>query len=298
MANLKILVVDDAAFIRDMVRKTLRARFPSFSVEEAINGRKAQQSLSKEKFDLILCDWEMPEMSGIELLAWLRKERKQTTPFVMVTSRGDKANVVEAVQAGVTDYIGKPFSREKLLNKVIKVLSKHHDLKGIDSGQTGAQASVAAGSIDALTGNKRPAPAKKAAVASPLVTEKPKATPKPSPAPKTAGRGTAHLRFGDSVCECIIKAISLKQISLICRTQDGIPSILEPVVVDLQQSDSSAEIARINAYVHQLQATEPSMESTLVNVSVTIVDQDPDKLSYLSKMIARGTSSSSYVPGA
>ncbi|OMH39565.1 response regulator [Motiliproteus sp. MSK22-1] len=298
MANLKILVVDDAAFIRDMVRKTLRARFPGFSVEEAINGRKAQQLLSKENFDLILCDWEMPEMSGIELLAWLRKEHKQATPFVMVTSRGDKANVVEAVQAGVTDYIGKPFSREKLLNKVIKVLNKKHDLKAAESDSSGAQASVAAGSIDALTA-KRAAPAKKPApaVTSPLITEKPAPAPKPSSA-KPSGRGTAHLRFGDAVCECIVKALSLKQISLVCRTQDGIPSILEPVVVDLQQSDSSAEIARINAYVHQLQAAEPSMDSALVNVSVTIVDQDPNKLSYLSKMIARGTSSSGYVPGA
>ncbi len=296
MANLRVLVVDDAAFIRDMVRKTIRSRFPGFSVEEAINGRKAQQLLNRENFDLILCDWEMPELSGIELLSWLRKERRQTTPFVMVTSRGDKANVVEAVQAGVTDYIGKPFSREKLLNKVIKVLSKHHDLKTLEAGGSASQGAVAAGSLDALTAKPvaaaAPRPAARAA-AKPAAPSKPAAMPK-----QTAAKGTAHLRFGETISQSIIKALSLKQISLVCRTQDGLPAILEPVVVDLQQGDNGGEIARINAYVHQLQAAEASMDSSLVNVIVTIVDQDPQKLAYLSKLIARGTTTGSYVPGA
>ncbi len=291
MANLRILVVDDAAFIRDMVRKTLRSRFPGFTVEEAINGRKAQQLLARESFDLILCDWEMPEMSGIELLSWLRKERKVATPFVMVTSRGDKENVVEAVQAGVTDYIGKPFSREKLLNKVIKVLGKKHDLRTMEST---ANQGAASGSLGALTAKPTVKPTAKPAVvqASPLIQAQAKT---PAPAPK--GKGTAHLRFSENINQCVIKGISLKQISLICRTQDGLPSVLETVVVDLQQGGNGEDIARINGYIHQLQAAEPSMSSTLVNVTVNIVDQDPNKLAYLSKMIAKGTAVG-YVPGA
>ncbi|MEH6627577.1 MAG: response regulator [Motiliproteus sp.] len=290
MANLKILVVDDAAFIRDMVRKTLRARFPGFAVEEAINGRKAQQLLARAEFDLILCDWEMPEMSGIELLAWLRKEQKAATPFIMVTSRGDKENVVEAVQAGVTDYIGKPFSREKLLGTVVKVLSKKHDLRAMESTSAASQG-AASGSLGALTSKSTAKPTPKASVqASPLIQP-------PAKAPTPKGKGTAHLRFSENINQCVIKGISLKQISLICRTQDGLPSVLEPVVVDLQQGGNGEEIARINGYVHQLQAAEPNMSSTLVNVTVNIVDQDPNKLTYLSKMIAKGTTVG-YVPGA
>lgn len=291
MEKLKVLVVDDAAFIRDMVRKTIRSRFPGMAVEEAINGRKAQQLISKQPFDLILCDWEMPEMSGIELLNWLRQEHQATTPFVMVTSRGDKENVVEAIQAGVTDYIGKPFSSEKLLGKVIKVMSKRHNLRDMEGAGPGGRGRVGDASVSALTaGAAAPAPRPTPVESSPAT----KAAPLPK---QTAAKGSAHLRFGDAVSQCLIKALSLKQISLVCRAQDGVPAILEPVVVDLQQGEGG-EIARINAYVHQIQAAELSMDSSLINLTINVVDQDPNKLAYLSRMIARGTSTGKYVPGA
>ena len=116
MSKVSVLVVDDATFIRDLVKKWLRDNFPGVQIEEAINGRKAQQMLSRQVVDLILCDWEMPEMSGLELLTWCREQDNlKTTPFIMVTSRGDKENVVQAIQAGVSDYIGKPFSNEQLV---------------------------------------------------------------------------------------------------------------------------------------------------------------------------------------
>jgi CheY-like chemotaxis protein len=316
MEKLKILVVDDAAFIRDMMRKAIRNRFPDFVVEEAINGRKAQLQLKRNTFDLILCDWEMPEMSGIELLSWVRKEHeKQDTPFIMVTSRGDKENVVEAVKAGVSDYIGKPFSNEKLLSKVIKVLGKSHNLR-VTEGRSApaAQGSVAAGSLDALRA-KPAAPARApsetaqgsagalmGAATGMLAKSQPSPpTQKTAALPKqTAVKGVAYLRFSDNINQCVIKALSLRQISLIFRIQDGAPSILESVVVDLQQGETgqSDAIARINGYVHMLQAVEQKMDSGLINVVINIVDQDPQKLTYLSTLIAKGTTSSRYVPGA
>lgn len=70
MSKVSVLVVDDAPFIRDLVKKCLRNAFPGIVTEDAVNGRKAQAILSREAFDLVLCDWEMPEMSGIELLTW------------------------------------------------------------------------------------------------------------------------------------------------------------------------------------------------------------------------------------
>ena len=70
MSKVNVLVVDDASFIRDLVKKCLRNYFPGMRIEDAINGRKAQAMLAKEAFDLVLCDWEMPEMSGLELLTW------------------------------------------------------------------------------------------------------------------------------------------------------------------------------------------------------------------------------------
>ncbi len=90
----------------------MRSYFPGIHIDEAVNGRKAQQMLDTQSFDLILCDWEMPEMSGLELLTWFRQQAKfKSTPFIMVTSRGDKDNVVQAIQAGVTDYIANPLPK-------------------------------------------------------------------------------------------------------------------------------------------------------------------------------------------
>src|SRR5690554_7907254 len=96
MAKVSALVVDDAPFIRDLIKKALRSHFPGLQIEEAVNGSKARQLLARTSFDLILCDWEMPEMSGLELLEWFRGQPgQQKTPFIMVTSRGDRDNVVQ-----------------------------------------------------------------------------------------------------------------------------------------------------------------------------------------------------------
>ena len=123
MSKVSVLVVDDATFIRDLVKKGLRDNLPGIQIEEAVNGRKAQQLLGRNPIDLILCDWEMPEMSGLELLQWCREQESlKGVPFIMVTSRGDKENVVQAIQAGVSDFIGKPFSNEQLITKVKKAL--------------------------------------------------------------------------------------------------------------------------------------------------------------------------------
>ena len=79
MSKVSALVVDDAPFIRDLMKKGLRDNFPGLHIEEAVNGRKAQQLLSRQNVDLILCDWEMPEMSGLELLTWCRAQENLKT---------------------------------------------------------------------------------------------------------------------------------------------------------------------------------------------------------------------------
>ena len=134
MSKVSVLVVDDATFIRDLVKKGLRDNLPGIQIEEAVNGRKAQQLLGRNPIDLILCDWEMPEMSGLELLQWCREQESlKGVPFIMVTSRGDKENVVQAIQAGVSDFIGKPFSNEQLITKVKKALQRAGKLAALMS---------------------------------------------------------------------------------------------------------------------------------------------------------------------
>ncbi len=170
MSKISVLVVDDASFIRDLVKKCLRNYFPGIRTEDAINGKKAQAMLAKEAFDLVLCDWEMPEMSGLELLTWCREQDNlKTMPFVMVTSRGDKENVVQAIQAGVSGYVSKPFTNEQLLTKVKQALNKVGKLDTLmNSAPTKMNSAFGNDSLSALTGGK-PAVVGGAAASLPLL---------------------------------------------------------------------------------------------------------------------------------
>lgn len=202
MSKVNVLVVDDAPFIRDLVRKCLRNAFPGMVIEDAVNGRKAMAMLGKERFDLVLCDWEMPEMSGLELLTWCRQQPEyKDLQFIMVTSRGDKENVIQAIQAGVSDFVGKPFTNEQLLTKVKKSLTK---LGKLDSLMASAPARVnsafANDSLSALTGGrpetvKAPVAAAAApapAPGKPLINAP---TPKTAAAAAQSGRGQGQLRL-------------------------------------------------------------------------------------------------------
>ncbi len=130
--KLRILLIDDAAFIRDLIKRTLRKFLPNSEVMEAQDGKRAQSILNKHPVDLILSDWEMPGMSGEELLIWVRSQEKiAATPFIMISSLGEKAHIMRAVESGVSDYLGKPFSSEELMQKVQKALLKSGKLKPV-----------------------------------------------------------------------------------------------------------------------------------------------------------------------
>jgi CheY-like chemotaxis protein len=300
MSKVSVLVVDDATFIRDLVKKGLRDHFPGVQIEEAINGRKAQQMLSRQEVDLILCDWEMPEMSGLELLTWCREQDNlKTTPFIMVTSRGDKENVVQAIQAGVSDYIGKPFSNEQLVTKVKKALSRAGKLQALAASAPPKMLSTggfANDSLAALTGGKAevvkpsaPAPVPAApvtAAAQPAVAAKP-----------PSGRGQGQLRLPAGSMACVIKALSLKEALLVVKRTELLPQVLESAVLDLEQGEA-AETARLNGYLHAVAAFEPKPDSEWLQLTFRFVDRDPQKLDYLSRLIARGTAQKHFVPGA
>src|SRR5690606_27773020 len=123
--KIRILLCDDASFIRDLIKRNLRKLLPQSEILDASDGKKAQAILNRQPIDLIISDWEMPGLSGEELLQWVRAEpRLATTPFIMITSLGGKENIMKAVQAGVSDYLGKPFTPEELMQKVNKALVK------------------------------------------------------------------------------------------------------------------------------------------------------------------------------
>ena len=300
MSKVSVLVVDDASFIRDLVKKCLRNYFPGIKIEDAVNGKKAQSILMRETFDLVLCDWEMPEMSGLELLTWCREQAHlKAMPFVMVTSRGDKENVVQAIQAGVSGYVSKPFTNEQLLNKVKQALHKIGRLDAlIASAPTKMSSAFGNDSLSALTGG-RPEAVKSAPVAAApnkgLLNSAPvAAVPVASPA---SGRGQGQLRLSSGTQQCVIKALSIKEALLVVRRGEVLPQVLESAVLDLEQGEN-AEVARLNGYLHAIVAYEPRPDSDWLQLTFRFIDQDAQKLDYISRLIARGTAQKHFVPGA
>lgn len=121
--NIKVLVVDDFATMRRIVKGVLR-QIGFNNIIEAEDGNAALGELKKEKIGLIVSDWNMPNMSGLDLLRAVRGDASlKAIPFIMVTAEGQKENVIEAVKAGVTNYIVKPFTPETFGEKLQKVLA-------------------------------------------------------------------------------------------------------------------------------------------------------------------------------
>ena len=123
--NMKVLVVDD---YRTMLRilKNLLKQLGFKNSEEAIDGAEALQILKKEKdFGLVISDWNMQPMTGIELLRAVRADPDlKQIPFIMVTAESKPENVVAAKEAGVSNYIVKPFNAETLRSKMASVLGE------------------------------------------------------------------------------------------------------------------------------------------------------------------------------
>lgn len=117
----KALVVDDFATMRRIIKNVLK-KIGFTDISEADDGKTAFTMLKNDTFDLVLCDWNMPEMPGIELLKAVRSDDGvKDIPFVMVTAEAKKENIVEAVKAGVSNYVVKPFTAETIGQKLKKV---------------------------------------------------------------------------------------------------------------------------------------------------------------------------------
>jgi len=122
--NIKILVIDDFATMRKVIRNLLK-QVGYENIVEAEDGVLAMRVLKSQKIDLVISDWNMPNMTGLELLKAVRADEDlKTTPFLMVTAEALQDNVIAAVKAGVSNYIVKPFTAEVLNEKITKILEK------------------------------------------------------------------------------------------------------------------------------------------------------------------------------
>jgi two-component system chemotaxis response regulator CheY len=119
--NMRVLVVDDFSTMRRIVKNILR-QLGLNNVVEADDGTTAWDVLNRDKIDFVISDWNMPQMTGIDLLRKVRgSEEFADLPFLMVTAEAQQENIIEAVQAKVSNYIVKPFTAEVMKQKIDKI---------------------------------------------------------------------------------------------------------------------------------------------------------------------------------
>jgi len=119
---MKILLVDDSKSLRS-IERTMLEQLGHTNFEEACDGLDALSKAGAYQPELILLDWNMPRMNGIDFLKSFRQSNK-TTPVIMVTTESEKERVVEAIKAGVTNYLVKPFTREQLSQRITQALAR------------------------------------------------------------------------------------------------------------------------------------------------------------------------------
>ena len=128
--SLKVLVVDDMSTMRRIIKNVLK-QIGFSDLIEAENGQDALNKLKTDGgFGLVVSDWNMPVMPGIDFLRAVRADPDiKHLPFLMVTAEAQKENIIEAVQAGVSNYVVKPFTAEALKEKLEKVFATHQPVK-------------------------------------------------------------------------------------------------------------------------------------------------------------------------
>ena len=121
--NMRILIVDDFSTMRRIIKNILR-QLDLNNVVEADDGTTAWEVLNKDHIDFIISDWNMPQMTGIELLRKVRaSEDFGHLPFLMVTAEAQQSNIIEAAQARVSNYIVKQFTAETMKQKIDKIFA-------------------------------------------------------------------------------------------------------------------------------------------------------------------------------
>ncbi len=122
--NMRILIVDDFSTMRRIIKNILR-QIGLNNVVEADDGTTAWETLNRDHIDFIISDWNMPQMTGIELLRKVRaSEDYGHLPFLMVTAEAQQSNIIEAAQARVSNYIVKPFTAETMKQKIDKIFAQ------------------------------------------------------------------------------------------------------------------------------------------------------------------------------
>ena len=123
MTGKRILIVEDEPAIRQMIAFGLRRA--GFEVREAVDYRQAREALADQRPDLVLVDWMLPDMSGLELTRTLKRDREtREVPVIMLTARAEEGDKVTGLESGADDYVTKPFSPRELIARINAVLRR------------------------------------------------------------------------------------------------------------------------------------------------------------------------------
>lgn len=141
-----ILIVDDEAAIRDMVRMALEIE--NFTVFDASNAHQAARIMEQQDIDLILLDWMMPGISGIDFASRLRRENNSQVGIIMITAKDGENDLIRGLDVGTDDYVKKPFSTNELVSRIKAVLRRLSNVS--DNNEV-----VSAGNITIDTGQHR-----------------------------------------------------------------------------------------------------------------------------------------------
>ena len=126
LANIKFLVVDDNAFARMLIRRIL-VQFGASEIQEAKEGAGAMEETQSFKPDIIIIDWMMKPVDGMEFVRWLRDGKDSPAPFtpvIMVSAFSHMTNVLQARDAGINEFLAKPISAKSLLSRIQAVIDK------------------------------------------------------------------------------------------------------------------------------------------------------------------------------
>lgn len=285
--KIRILIVDETSFVRDALKRALRHFLKDVEVFDANNGHRALPVLRANKINLIISDWDMAEMSGRELLQWVRKEEScSKTPFIVTSDGGDRNLVMQAIKAGANDFLAKPFTPDEVEKKVSKQLAR----LGIKKPATpSASQNNGFGSVDVLTGGSaKPAAKKTREIRSADGFGKPKAQ-KPAPAKTGDFSGTAHLHFDGYSAKCAIVELSLVALVGVIKraSPEETPRLFDATSADIANA-SGEPIGQVKMYVHALQSRDPRPDAQHLKITLRFGDNAPEQLEQLSKAIARG----------
>lgn len=123
MADIQVLVVEDESAVRELLSATLMGA--GYDVVSAVDAQQARELVADEAPGLVLLDWMLPGMSGLEFTKWMKRDdRLAEVPIIMLTARDDENNKVQGLEAGVDDYVTKPFSTRELLARMKAVLRR------------------------------------------------------------------------------------------------------------------------------------------------------------------------------